>query len=270
MTICLVDSHCHLNFPEYEGRLEETILEAAQHGVQYCLTVNTSLNETEALIDITKKFKNVFSSVGAHPNDVIEHQELIDHTESSKTTLYKKLVSYGLLPQIVGLGETGLDYYYEHSPRKLQQDSLRIHAQASCDSNLPLIIHTRNADDDIIKILQEFPGVQGVFHCFSGDHELAKQALALGFYISFSGIITFKNADELRTIATHIPLDRILVETDSPYLAPVPYRGKKNQPAFTRHVAECLAQTRNESIDIIAAATTENFFRLFRKALSLV
>lgn len=259
----LVDSHCHLNFPEFSADLDAIILRAQENGIGAFLTVNTKLDQAKDLQDIADRYSNVFCSVGVHPHDAAQYMD-----GYNGDTLYNQLKSLAQHPKVIALGETGLDYYYDNSPRENQITSFRDHIQASIDLNLPLIIHTRDADQDTIACLK---GVgqgkaQGVFHCFSGSAELAHNALKLGFYISFSGILTFKNAESLRQIAQEVPLDRILVETDAPFLAPVPLRGKRNEPAFTRYTAELLANLKNLSYSAIETATTNNFFTLFSKA----
>lgn len=253
----LVDSHCHLNFPEFEKDLPETIQRAQTLGVKVMLTINTRLSEALALQKIADTFENVFCTVGVHPHDAVDY---------AKPGLKGKILELAVHKKVVGIGETGLDYYYNKSPKESQIDSFEQHIDASIQQNLPLIIHTRDADEDTLLCLKNFPKAKGVFHCFSGSEALARQALDLGYYISFSGILTFKNAESLRKIAQFVPLDRILVETDSPFLAPLPHRGKRNEPSFTVHTAERLAELRGVSFAEIAALTTDNFFRLFTKA----
>jgi TatD DNase family protein len=253
----LIDSHCHLNFPDFANDLEQVIKNAELNGVQYFLTVNTSLEESLTLQTIADKYPKVFCSVGVHP-----HESKLFQTDD----LQKRIAELCNHPKVVALGETGLDYYYNHSDRDEQINSFETHLELSTQIDLPVIIHTREADADTIDCVKKFPKVRGVFHCFSGSEELARQALNLGFYLSFSGIITFKNANDLREIVKFVPNDRILVETDSPFLAPIPHRGKRCEPAFTRITAELVANLREQTFEEIAKITTNNFFTLFNKA----
>lgn len=257
----LVDSHCHLNFPDFANDLDQVIKNAELNGVNYFLTVNTSLAESLTIQAIAEKYANVFCSVGVHPHESKLFQQ---------SDLKQRITELCKHPKVVALGETGLDYYYNHSDSAEQINSFETHLEASQDLDLPVIIHTRDADIDTINCLQKFKGVRGVFHCFSGSLELASQALDLGFYISFSGIITFKNANELREVVKFAPSDRILVETDSPFLAPIPHRGKRCEPAFTRITAELVAQLRDQPFETVAETTTNNFFTLFNKAKPLI
>ncbi|MDB2414788.1 TatD family hydrolase [Rickettsiales bacterium] len=252
----LVDSHCHLNFPQFEGQIEQIIQRAADNDVKLMQTICTTMAEFPDILAIANKFDNVYASIGVHPNNV----------EKEPIVTLEQLVEGAKNQKVIGIGETGLDYYYEHSPRDMQKTSLLVHIQAARDTGLPIIIHTRDADDDTIDILTseykkgEF---KGLIHCFSTAEKLARAAIDIGFYISIPGIITFKKATQLQEIVKRLPLDRLLVETDSPYLAPVPYRGKTNEPAYTRHTAEFLAQLKNISYEEVAKATTENFYSLF-------
>lgn len=257
----LVDSHCHLNFPDFANDLDQVIKNAELNGVSYFLTVNTSLKESLTIQAIAEKYPNVFCSVGVHPHDSKLFQQ---------ADLKQQIAKLCNHPKVIALGETGLDYYYNHSDSAEQINSFETHLASSQEVDLPVIIHTRDADADTINCLQKFQNVRGVFHCFSGSIELARQALDLGFYISFSGIITFKSADALREVVKFAPSDRILVETDSPFLAPIPHRGKRCEPAFTRITAELVATLRNETFENIAQTTTNNFFALFNKAKPLV
>lgn len=257
--LIIVDSHCHLNFKELSSQLEEVMQRAKSHDVHYMLTVNTKLEETQEIIDIAYRFPHVFASVGVHPCDVAAHLAF-------SSDLKQKLCEWASLEsKIVAFGETGLDYYYDESLKDLQHLFFETHLEAGVELNLPVIIHTRNADEDTLAIISHHPNAKGVFHCFSGDIEFARKALEAGYYISFSGIITFKNATALRDVVSYVPLDRILVETDSPYLAPVPFRGKSNEPAFTKYVAEQIALVKDIPLADVAAATTSNFFHLFSK-----
>ena len=255
----LVDSHCHLNFPEFENDLDQVIQNANQQGVTTLLTVNTRLDQTAHLRQIAETYDRVFFSVGVHPHDAAEF------VSKDLMVSLKELTKH---PKAVGIGETGLDYHYNHSSRQDQLDSFHQHLQASADLALPIIIHTREADEDTLTCLDDHPKAKGVFHCFSGSADLARAALDRGFYLSFSGIITFKSAEELRQVVQFAPMDRILVETDSPFLAPIPHRGKRNEPAYTRINAEKIAEVKGISFEEVSKSTTENFFTLFSKISS--
>ena len=259
----LIDSHCHLNFPEFSSDLDAVVARASENGIGMMLTINTKLAETKAIQQIADHYPQVFCSVGVHPH---EAKDYVKGYEGD--TLFNHIKMLAQHPKVVGIGETGLDYFYDHSPHDDQIASFSDHIRTSIDLHLPLIIHTRDADKDTITCLKEVGQgkARGVFHCFSGSADLAQQALALGFYISFSGILTFKTAESLRQIAQEAPLERILVETDAPFLAPVPHRGKRNEPAFTRYTAELLANLRGLSYSEIEKITTNNFFTLFSKA----
>jgi TatD DNase family protein len=254
----LVDSHCHLDFPEFAPELDAVVARAKAAGVGLCVTIGTKMSGFAGVRAVAERFDNVWCSVGIHPHEA--EGELLDSaaplTEAAKH------------PKVVGIGETGLDYYYEHSPREAQQKNFRAHIAASRETGLPLIVHTRDADDDTIVILREEMArapFTGLIHCFTGTQALADAALEMGFSISVSGIATFKNSQALRDVIASVPLDRLLVETDAPYLAPVPVRGKRNEPAFVAHTADALAKLKGVSTDALAAATTDNFFRLFTK-----
>lgn len=260
----LVDSHCHLNFPDFKEDLDQVIARAKLAGVGGMLTINTKLNEAKELQEISDRFKNVFCTVGIHPSEAKDHTDDIQEIEAQ----IKQLCSH---QKVVGLGETGLDYYYGGESREIQIESFKTHLRLSQELDLPVIIHTRDADDDTISCIEEVQKekphlkIRGVFHCFTGSQNLADKALKLGFYISMSGILTFKNAQSLQEVARSIPLNRLLVETDAPFLAPQPHRGKRNEPAFTRHTAEFLAQIKDISLETVIQQTTENFFSLFNK-----
>jgi TatD DNase family protein len=251
----IVDSHCHLNyFPDSEA----VIARARENDVCYIQNICTKLSEFETVYQASQEHDHIFSSVGIHPNEAEKH-------ESFKVD---DLLRYAARPKVIGLGETGLDYYYEYSKKEVQKESFYKHIIAAQETGLPLIIHTRDAEEDTIEIMRssykERP-FSAVIHCFTGSMDLAKAMLELGFYISISGIITFKNASNLREIVQALPLDRILIETDAPYLAPVPHRGKQNEPAYTRLVGETVAELKNKTLEEIAQITTSNFFRLFNK-----
>lgn len=254
----LVDSHCHLNFPEFVDDLPDVIKRAQTSGVKMMLSVNTKLKESLDIQKIADQYSMVYCSVGVHPHDASSH--VYDGVEDE----IRQLCSH---PKVIALGETGLDFYYNNSVKDDQIKSFHTHARLSKELDLPLIIHTREADDDTIAVLKDHPEVRGVFHCFSGTENLARQALDLGFYLSISGIVTFPKAQSLKDIVTWAPLDRLLVETDSPFLSPVPHRGKRNEPAFTAHVAEMVAELKGIPLSIVAEATTDNFFNLFSKAV---
>jgi TatD DNase family protein len=253
----LVDSHCHLNFPEFKQDLDLVIKNANDQGIKYMLTVNTRLSESPDIQRIAEANSNIFCSVGVHPHDSKDYND---------SSLIEKLKNHAKHPKVVALGETGLDYYYNNSDEKAQIDCFNMHLDTGIELGLPVIIHTRDADADTISCLDTHPNAKGVFHCFSGSTEFAKQGLDRGLYISFSGIITFKKAEELREAVKFVPLDRILVETDSPFLAPIPHRGRRNEPAFTLFVAKLVAELKDISLEEVAEATTKNFFTLFDKA----
>ena len=255
----LIDSHCHLDFPELADDEAGVLARARTAGVAGMLTIGTRLDQFERVRAIAERHDNVWCSVGVHPHEAKEEgQRTPDH-----------LIEATHHPKVVGIGETGLDFYYEHSPRDEQAESFRAHIAASRTTGLPLIVHTRDADRETIDILEEEAGkgsFPGLIHCFSSGAEVARHALALGLYISISGIVTFKAAESLRTVVRDIPLDRLLVETDSPYLAPIPKRGKTNEPAYVAHTAAKVAELKSVGIAELEAATTANFFRLFTKA----
>ncbi len=255
----LIDSHCHLDYLARDGDLEEIVGRARRAGVSAMVTICTKLSEFDTVRSIAQRYPEVSCSVGVHPHEAEqEGQESPD--------LLRELAK---LPEVVGIGETGLDYFYEHSPREAQQRSFRSHIAAARETGLPLIVHTRDADADTVAILREeveAGAVTGVIHCFSAGPELAEAALELGFYIGVSGIMTFKKAEELRETLRRVPLERLLVETDAPYLAPVPQRGKQNEPAFVVHTAAALAELKAVKADELAAVTSENFYTLFSRA----
>jgi TatD DNase family protein len=254
----LVDSHCHLDFPDYAGKVDDVMARAKAAGVGVCLSIGTELKRFPGVKAVAEKFPNVWCSVGVHPHEA--EKELQDDEAA--------LIREAAHPKVVGIGETGLDYYYEHSPRQPQQQNFRAHIAAARQTGLPVIVHTRDADDDTIDILRDEMGkgvFTGLIHCFTGTQKLADAALELGLYISVSGIATFKNSTALRDVIKTVPLERLLVETDAPFLAPVPYRGKTNEPAFVVHTAKMLAELKGVPESQLAQATTENFFRLFSK-----
>jgi TatD DNase family protein len=255
----LVDSHCHLDFPEFTPELDAVVERAKEAGVGTLVSIGTTLAKFPDVRAVAERFDDVWCTVGIHPHEA-EKELLGDAQPLTERALHEK---------VVGIGETGLDYYYEHSPRAEQQQNFRAHIAAARTLALPLIVHTRDAEDDTIEILREEIGkgaFTGLIHCFTGTQTLARAALDLGFYISASGIATFKKSDELRAVLKDVPMNRLLVETDSPYLAPMPHRGKRNEPAFVAHTARTLAALKGEREQDFAAQTTANFFRLFTKA----
>ncbi|HTT82429.1 MAG TPA: TatD family hydrolase [Rhizomicrobium sp.] len=255
----LVDSHCHLDFPDFAAELPDVVARAKAAGVGVCVTIGTKLSQFAPVAAVAARFPNVYCTVGSHPHEA-EHEPLAGPAP---------LLEWAQQPKVVGIGESGLDYYYEHSPRAQQQANFRAHIAAARELELPLIVHTRDAEDDTIEILREEMGqgaFTGLIHCFTGTARLAEAARDLGFYISASGIMTFKKSDALREVLKTVPLDRLLVETDAPYLAPMPHRGKRNEPAFVVHTAARLAELKGVSADELARATTGNFFRLFTRA----
>ncbi len=256
----LVDSHCHLDFPDFKDELDAVVLRAGEAGVGAMLTICTHVTRFDRVLRVAERYDNVFCTVGIHPHEAANEPEVTA----------EHLIRMAEHPKVVGFGETGLDYYYQHSPREKQQANFRAHIAAARNAGLPVVIHARDADQDMARILEEETAIgsfSGVLHCFSSGRELADRALALGFHISLSGILTFKNADDLRETAKSLPLDRVLVETDAPYLAPVPVRGKRNEPAFTAHTAAALARVMGREAGVLAGATSDNFFRLFAKAV---
>ncbi len=254
----IIDSHCHLNLGHLATDIPGVLARADQANVKLVLTVCTKVSDAAALKDITEKHDNVYCSIGVHPHEV----------EQEGVIPVDRLIELTMHPKVIGIGETGLDYYYEHSNRVVQRESLINHIAAARVTGLPIIIHNRSSDQDMIEILRTemAKGVfTGVLHCFSSSAELAAVALELGMYISISGIVTFKSAQDLRAIVKTLPLERLLVETDSPYLAPEPQRGTKNEPAFIKHTVEYLAVLLDKNPEEIANITTENFFKLFQK-----
>ena len=252
----LVDSHCHLDFAGFADERDAIIARARAVGVATMLTIGTRLDQFPGVRAIAEAYPDIWCSVGAHPHEASDHAALSA----------ADLVALAAHPRVVGIGETGLDFHYDHSPRRLQEQVFRTHIAASQASGLPLIIHARAADEAVARVLREEGPPPGVLHCFCSGRPLAEAALGLGFYISISGIVTFRNAEDLRAIVRDLPLDRLLVETDAPYLAPVPYRGKRNEPAFVTATASFLAVLKGIEAETLAAATTTNFFRLFAKA----
>lgn len=254
----LVDSHCHLDFPDFAPELDAVVDRARKAGIGRMVTISTRVHQFAKLHAITSRFDDVYCSIGTHPHHAAEEPDI--------TTA--DLVKIAGEKKVVAIGEAGLDYHYDNSPPDAQERGFRTHIAAARETGLPLVIHAREADEDVARILEEETG-KGTFpfilHCFTGGMNLANRGVALGGYVSFSGILTFKKSDGLREIAAALPEDRILVETDAPYLAPGPWRGKRNEPSYVRETARVLAETRGVSADAIASTTTENFFRLFSK-----
>ncbi|UYO56325.1 TatD family hydrolase [Rhodopseudomonas palustris] len=254
----LVDSHCHLDFPDFADDLAGIVSRAEAAGVGRMVTISTRVKKLPDLLAIAERFPNVYCSVGTHPHQADE--------EDGITT--EELVKLAQHPKVVAFGEAGLDYFYEMGSRDAQERGFRAHIAAARETGLPLVIHTREADEDCGKILEGEMGkgaFRAVLHCYTGGRDLAMQAIDLGLMISFTGILTFKKSQALRDLAAELPADRVMVETDSPYLAPGKYRGKRNEPSYVVETAKVLAEVRGVSLDEIARQTTENFFRLFGK-----
>ena len=254
----LIDSHCHLDFPDFADEVDAIVARAQAAGVARMVSISTRIKKHADILAIAERFPDVYCSVGTHPHNA--HEELEFDAAA--------IVARTRHPKVVAIGEAGLDYHYDYSPRDAQERGFRNHIAAARETGLPLVIHSREADDDMARILEEETGkgpFPAVLHCFSSGPELARRAIALGLSISFTGIVTFKKSDELRAIAASLPADRILVETDAPYLAPGKLRGKRNEPAYVVETAKVLADARGVSFDEIAGQTTDNFFRLFGK-----
>jgi TatD DNase family protein len=254
----LVDSHCHLDFPDFKAELDAVVGRARDAGIGRMVTISTRVKRHDQVRAVAERFDDVFCSVGTHPHNA--HEEL----DIGADELSKRAED----PKIVAIGEAGLDYHYDNSPRDAQAQGFRAHIAAARATRLPLVIHSREADDDMARILEEESGkgaFPAVLHCFTGGRDLAMRAIALGHYVSFTGILTFKASQALRDIAAELPADRILVETDAPYLAPGPYRGKRCEPAFVVETAKVLAEARGVGLEEMSRQTTENFFRLFSK-----
>jgi len=250
-----IDSHCHLNFPGLVEQLDELLVNMKDNQVSHALCVSVELSSFPAVLALAEAHDNLYASVGVHPD-----YELDDEPTQAQ------LVALTQHPKVIAIGETGLDYYRLTGDLEWQRERFRTHIRASRESGRPLIIHTRSAADDTLRIMAEEKAgeVGGVMHCFTESLDVAKAAIDLGFYISFSGILTFNKATSIKEVALNIPLDKMLIETDSPYLAPTPHRGKTNQPAFVKHVAEEIARLRNITVDEVGVATSQNFNRLFK------
>ena len=250
----LIDSHCHLNFEGLANRLPEVFANMADNEVKQALAISVSRESFDEVLAIAEAHGQIYASVGVHP----------DREDAAEFSV-AEMLAHAAHPKVVGIGETGLDYHWCKGDLAWQHRRFADHIEAANQSGLPLIVHTRDAADDTMAMLKEGQAHAGVIHCFTENVRVAKMALDLGFYISFSGIVTFKNAPDIQEAARYVPADRILVETDAPYLAPVPKRGKQNEPAYVRHTAEFVAKLRNDTLENIAALTTENFYTLFNK-----
>jgi TatD DNase family protein len=254
----VVDSHCHLDFPDFADQLDDVVGRARDAGVVRIVTISTRVRRFDGLLAIAERFPDVYCSVGTHPNNA--HEEL-DVTAAD----LERLASH---PKVVAIGEAGLDYHYDYSPRDAQRQGLLVHIEAARRTGLPLVIHARDCDDDMTALLEAEMTkgrFQAVLHCYTGGRDLAARAVELGLYVSFTGILTFKSSSALRAIAAELPLDRIFVETDAPYLAPGKFRGKRNEPAYVVETAKVLAQVRGLPFEEMARQTTDNFHRLFHK-----
>jgi TatD DNase family protein len=254
-----IDSHCHIDFPELAARMPEILAKMAENKVTHALCVSVDMPDFPRVLALAEQYPHIYASVGTHP----------DYEDTPEPSV-AQLVELARHPKIVAIGETGLDYYRLEGDLEWQRERFRTHIRASRESGKPLIIHTRSASEDTIRIMREEGagtdkgGVAGVMHCFTESLEVAQAAMEMGFYISFSGIVTFKSARELQAVARAVPLERMLIETDSPYLAPVPYRGRMNEPGYVAHVAEFIATLKDESLRDVARQTTDNFFNLFK------
>jgi TatD DNase family protein len=258
----LVDSHCHLNFPDFKDDMEALITRAREAGVGVMQTICTEMEEFDEVLAIAEAHAGIYCSIGVHPNESGE----------KRAATKDDILACAAHPKVIGIGETGLDYHYDTSSHEAQQKSFRIHIEAARVSRLPLIVHTRDADEDTVNILAEEMkngAFKGLIHCFTSSKYLAEKCVEMGFYISLSGIISFKNAQDIRDTVTGLPLERLLVETDAPFLAPLPFRGKRNEPSYVAHTNRKLAEIKGISEEQCAQATTENFFTLFDKARPL-
>ncbi len=249
-----IDSHCHLNFPDFTNRLPEIYQRMADNQVSHALCISVDLETFPDVLAIAESRDNLYASVGVHP----------DYEDCTEPTV-AQLAELASNPKVIAIGETGMDYYRTPGPLKWQQERFRVHIRAARETNKPLIIHTRAASEDTLRIMAEEKAGEagGVMHCFTESMEVAKAAMDMGFYISFSGIVTFKNAKELKEVAKAVPLDRTLIETDAPYLAPVPFRGKTNEPGYVKHVAEEIARLKEVSVEEVGEITSKNFRHLF-------
>lgn len=254
----VIDSHCHLDYPGLAEDLGSVLARADGAGVSLLLSIGTRVRKFEPILAIAERHDNVFCTIGTHPHNAAEEPDVTA----------EELIELARHPKVVGIGEAGLDYHYDHSPRDQQAASFRVHIRAARETGLPLVIHSREAENDTAAILEEEMrkgAFKPLLHCFSSKMELAERGLKLGAYVSFSGILTYKNAEDIRAVARNVPMDRLLVETDAPYLAPVPYRGKTNEPAFVVKTLEKLAEVKDVVPEQMAAVTSRNFFALFDK-----
>jgi TatD DNase family protein len=252
-----IDSHCHLNFPDFADRLPEIFQHMQDNQVSHALCISVDLETYPQVLAIAHSRDNLYASVGVHP----------DHEDCTEPTV-AQLVELAAHPKVIAIGETGMDYYRTPGPLEWQRERFRVHIRAARETGKPLIIHTRSASEDTLRIMAEEKAGEagGVMHCFTESLEVAQAAMDMGFYISFSGIVTFKNARQLKEVAQAVPLDRMLIETDSPYLAPVPFRGKTNEPGYVKHVAEEIARLKGVAVEEVGEATSRNFFQLFKGA----
>lgn len=256
----LIDTHCHLDFPDLREQLENVLTRANEAGVQRLISISTRIARFDNLLALTEKYESIFCTVGTHPHHSNEDQE--------RTVKIEDIIRLSQSSKVVGIGEAGLDYHYDYSPREVQEASFRRHIAAARETGLPIVVHARSADKDIGNILEDEMrqgAFSGVLHCYSSGPELARRGLELGLYLSFSGIVTFKNAKEIQEIARAVPNDRLLIETDAPYLSPMPHRGKTNEPAYVAHTAAYLAGLRGMDIAALATLTTTNAHRLFSR-----
>jgi TatD DNase family protein len=258
MTVSLIDTHCHLDFPDFKEQRDDVVNRARAAGVRRMITICTHASRFAGVKEVAETYDDVFCSLGVHPHHSGEDGELVETDW---------LIENSTHPKLVGLGETGLDYYYNNSPKDVQQESFRRHIRASLATDLPLIVHTRDADEDTYEILKEEGrgSLRGLLHCFSSGAKLAQQAVQMGFYLSLSGIVTFKKSQDLRDIVKDIPLDKILVETDAPFLAPMPHRGRTNEPAYVVHTAAVIAEVKGITLEELGKITSENALRVFNK-----
>jgi TatD DNase family protein len=257
----LVDSHCHLDFPDFAEDLDGIVARARAAGIGRIVTISTRVKRLDTLLDITARFPDVYCSVGTHPH----------HADEEDGIAAEQLIGLTRYPKVVALGEAGLDYFYQHGSREAQERGFRSHIAAARATGLPLVIHTREADEDCGRILEDEMtrgSFRAVLHCYTGGRDLAMKAISLGLSISFTGILTFRKSEALRYLAAELPADRIMVETDAPYLAPGKFRGKRNEPAYVVEIAKVLAEARGVSLEEISRQTSENFFRLFSKVPS--
>ena len=258
-SVSIIDSHAHLDYPKIINQLDEVIKRASDAGVDKIISIGVKLSKSKNVKAISEKYTNVFFSVGIHPHEASSEPDALNLEAIKKLAIH---------PKCVAIGEAGLDYFYEHSPRRAQQDSFRVQIQAARELNLPIIVHSRDADKDMAEIIEDEyhkAPFKGVLHCFSSGRELAIRALDIGFFISFSGILTFPKSIELRKIASEVPIDRVLVETDAPFLAPAPFRGKVNEPAYTVYTLQTLSNVMAKPIDEMAKQTYKNTLSLFSK-----